>query len=59
MKNAPTNKAYLGDAVYANKEPDGTIVLTTENGVRATNTIFLEPQVLAVLQRYLLQPYIP
>lgn len=41
-------KAYLGDAVYA--DFDGyAIILTTEDGVRATNTIVLEPQVYEAL----------
>jgi hypothetical protein len=37
-------KTYLGDAVYL-EFIDGRAVLTTENGLRATNTIFLEPEV--------------
>lgn len=44
-------KVYLGDGVYANY--DGyMVVLTTENGISATNTIYLEPEVLAALDRY-------
>ena len=44
-------KTYLGDAVYV--EFDGyCFKLTTENGVRATNTIYLEPGPLKSLQRY-------
>lgn len=46
------NKQYLGDSVYV--EQDGpNIVLTTENGFGATNTIHIEPQVLDALFRYL------
>lgn len=45
-------KAYLGDAVYADFDQRG-LVLTTEDGIRATNTIVLEPQVLQALQKYL------
>ncbi len=42
------HKAYLGDAVYAYF--DGfSIILTTENGVRADNTIVLEPDVVQSL----------
>lgn len=41
-------KVYLGDAVYAKMEPHG-ITLTTEDGIRTTNVIFLEPDVLANL----------
>lgn len=38
------NKTYLGDGVYA--EFNGfQIVLTTENGVSITNTIYLEQDV--------------
>lgn len=44
-------KRYLGDGVYA--ASDGYhIILTTEDGIRVQNTIFLEPPVLAALNRY-------
>lgn len=44
-------KDYLGDGVYA--DFDGyQLVLTTEHGVRTTNTIYLEPDVYAALMRY-------
>lgn len=46
-------KDYLGDSVYADITDDGGIVLTTENGIEASNTIFLEPSVLDALERYL------
>ena len=42
-------KQYLGDAVYADLDEWRRIVLTTENGIRATNTIVLEPEVYAAL----------
>lgn len=42
-------KAYLGDAVYARLTPLGDVVLTTEDGIQATNTIVLEPATLANL----------
>jgi hypothetical protein len=42
-------KSYLGDAVYADVDEFGRIVLTTENGIYATNTIVLEPEVYAAL----------
>jgi hypothetical protein len=42
-------KRYLGDAVYADCDELGRIVLTTENGISATNTIVLEPEVYAAL----------
>jgi hypothetical protein len=43
-------KIYLGDAVYADWD-DATlsVTLTTEDGIRATNTIVLEPEVLDAL----------
>jgi hypothetical protein len=45
-------KAYLGDGVYA--QYDGyTVTLTTENGVDETNVIFLEPNVVESLLKYL------
>ena len=45
------NKQYLGDGVYAST--DGyTIQLTTENGIKTTNTIFLEPAVFSALIAY-------
>ena len=42
-------KVYLGDAVYARVNEFGAVILTTENGVRATNVITLEPEVMAAL----------
>lgn len=45
-------KEYLGDAVYA--DFDGLhIVLTTENGIETTNTIYLLPETSEALQRYI------
>ena len=47
-------KAYLGDGVYC--QFDGyALVLTTEDGIRATNTIVLEPDVYSALVRYVKQ----
>ena len=44
-------KRYLGDGVYV--DFDGfQIVLTTEDGLRATNTIYLEPEVVNALFRF-------
>ena len=37
-------KQYLGDSVYADFNGH-QIVLTTENGLGASNTIYLEPEV--------------
>jgi hypothetical protein len=44
QKRNNTMKEYIGDSVYADIT-DGNIILTTENGIGASNTIFLEPQV--------------
>ena len=49
-------KVYLGDSVYATRDPDvpGAVVLTTENGSPAdpSNEIFLEPEVLEALDLF-------
>jgi len=45
------NKVYLGDGVYV--DFDGyQIVLTTEDGISVTNTIYLEPNIYASLVAY-------
>lgn len=41
-------KAYLGDGVYVELE-NGMIKLTAEDGIRATDTIYLEPEVYRAL----------
>lgn len=46
------NKQYLGDGVYVDIE-HGMIKLTTENGIEATNTIYLEDSVLNNLLEYI------
>ena len=44
-------KVYIGDAVYANF--DGfAIILTTEDGIRETNRIVIEPREWAKLRTY-------
>ena len=45
-------KSYLGDAVYADLDQWGCLILTTEDGIRATNRIVLEPEVLLALEEY-------
>ena len=45
-------KKYLGDGCYVDIE-HGTLKLTTENGYGVSNTIFLEPAMLAGLVDYL------
>lgn len=50
--NVPSkDKSYLGDGVYADIE-NGMIKLTTENGISATNTIYLEMEVFDALTKY-------
>lgn len=47
-------KKYLGDGVYAEVVWDGqTLLLTTENGIQATNRILLEPEVLGALEWFI------
>jgi len=48
----PGEKCYLGDAIYAKNDGHG-IELTTEDGIRATNVIYLEPDVIVALLRIL------
>jgi hypothetical protein len=45
-------KEYLGDAVYAEFDRFGRIILTTEDGISVTNRIVLEPEVLAAFEDY-------
>lgn len=57
-------KEYLGDSVYIQEE-DCALVLTTENGQDSLgntiigNAIYLEPETLCSLQRYLLRRKLP
>lgn len=44
-------KRYLGDGVYVELE-NGMVKLTTEDGYRATNTIFLELEVLIQFNKF-------
>jgi hypothetical protein len=47
-------KVYLGDGAYA--DFDGfNIVLTTSDGIKVTNTIYLEPEVVKSLKSYILR----
>lgn len=50
------SKSYLGDGVYVEVE-SGMLKLTTENGIRATNTIFLEAEVYKALTDYVEHKY--
>lgn len=44
-------KRYLGDGVYI-EDQGYHLVLTTENGIATTNTIFLDSQVVEALIKY-------
>jgi hypothetical protein len=44
-------KRYLGDGVYVAVER-GMLKLTAENGIEATDTIYLEPEVFRALRVY-------
>lgn len=45
------NKIYIGDSVYVSN--DGyQLILTTENNGYASNTIYLEPHMIVLLQEY-------
>ena len=43
-------RIYLGDSVYYELDC-GTVILTTQNGLGASNTIALEPEVIVNLVR--------
>lgn len=45
-------KVYLGDGVYADVD-DGVLVLTTEEGRHATNTVYMESEVVQALERFI------
>lgn len=47
-------KLYLGDSVYVDRDNEGRLVLTTENGYHddPRNRIVLEPEVLEALIKY-------
>ena len=48
------NKQYIGDGVYVEQSPHeaGALILTTEDGITATNKIYIEPEVWEQLQTY-------
>lgn len=46
-------KEYIGDSVYAEWNEIGELVLTTENGMGVSNTIYLEPETLEALCSYI------
>lgn len=53
-------KCYLGDAVYVDVDSaTGNLVLTTEDGLRETNRIVLQPQVFHSLVEYVSFLHVP
>ena len=51
IKERLIDKSYIGDGVYI--QTDGfAITLTTENGIIATNTIYLEPEHFRKIMEY-------
>ncbi len=46
-------KTYLGDGVYVELDGEGRILLTTSNGIRTTNSIYLAHDVLDNLDTWL------
>lgn len=49
--NTARARAYLGDGVYVAHDNFG-VILTTEDGIRVTNTVYLEPEVWTALLRW-------
>lgn len=51
------NKTYIGDGIYAELEPASfgpdTLILTTENGIEATNRIIIEFPEWQEIQRFM------
>lgn len=49
------NKRYIGDGVYAEWDDAwlDQLILYTDNGIAITNKIYLEPEVIENLLRYL------
>lgn len=56
----PADKVYLGDGVYVQNDPQwpAQLILTAENGIEATDTIYLEPDVQRALYRLLQQGFV-
>jgi hypothetical protein len=44
-------KTYLGDGVYANENGE-YVVLTTEDGITITNTVYIDEDVWRALKRF-------
>lgn len=48
----PGTREYIGDGVFAGLDGAWQVVMTAENGIRATDIIYLEPAVFAALVRW-------
>ena len=53
-----SKKRYLGDAVYADFDLNGLLVLTTEDGIRVSNRIVFEEETWAALVKYVREVYV-
>ena len=51
-------KRYLGDSVYGEMR-DGVLVLTTENGLGPSNTIFLDESVVSSMLSFIARFKVP
>jgi hypothetical protein len=49
------HKSYLGDSVYVDIDQYGGLILTTENGLGAPNSIVMEPEVIHKLSDWINQ----
>ena len=52
------NKAYLGDGVYIECDGLGQVVLTTNDGINTTNIIYLEPEVVQAMIKWVSDNFI-
>jgi len=46
-------KTYLGDGVFVRVTDGGSVVLTTEDGIRTTNEIYFDVELLQAFERWL------
>lgn len=52
MSGIKNSKKYLGDGVYVDLNDSFQIVLTTENGIEATNEIYLDDEIIDELIKW-------
>ena len=45
MEKPSVSKEYVGDGVYVEVNKHNQLVVTTEDGVAVTNTVYFEPEV--------------